>query len=451
MRRLALIASPILLVACTQQLPSQTAIPTATPGAPVHAGLVDVRLLDKDQTPVGTALAFDVASLHYAIERKPLLGLGDRDDLDIRNMEKGVDGLTHVRLQQTHDGVRVWGSDVVVHASDTTFKSVAGNLTVGLENIDVNPAVTLDEALFAAKADYATAAKSAVDQLTFSREFTELVVFPTEDGAHLAWHSTFFTEMQNDINPGLWNYFVDAKTGFILSKFNALDTLSEASGPGGNAKVSRTWTNFLDVEPSGSSYVMSTTKLQTNNMNPSQSGSGTTVSGSSLSSGFQDAAINDAHAYAKVTLAMLNDWMGYNSIDNQGFKIISRVHYSTSYENAYWDGTEMTYGDGASTFYPLSGAVDVVAHEIDHGFTQFHSNLTYSGQSGGNNESISDIAGTAAEWYDHPATANFLIGEDIFKSSTGALRNMCHQSDDGSSIDNARDRKSTRLNSSHSS
>src|SRR5207253_1565941 len=94
---------------------------------------------------------------------------------------------------------------------------------------------------------------------------------------------------------------------------------------------------------------------------------------------------------------------GYNSIDNQGFKILSRAHYSNNYENAFWDGQEMTYGDGGTTLYEMSGSLDVVAHEIDHGFTQFHANLNYQGQSGGMNESFSDIADgvkrAAKAWY----------------------------------------------------
>src|SRR5262249_45307046 len=96
----------------------------------------------------------------------------------------------------------------------------------------------------------------------------------------------------------------------------------------------------------------------------------------------------------------------------------------------------MTYGDGASFFYPLSGALDVVAHEIDHGFTSKHSNLTYYGQSGGMNESFSDIAGTAAKFYYSPSTATFDLGGDVFKNPTGALRYMCDPPKDGYSIDN---------------
>jgi pseudolysin/vibriolysin len=133
---------------------------------------------------------------------------------------------------------------------------------------------------------------------------------------------------------------------------------------------------------------------------------------------------------------MLQEWYGHNSINDAGFLIRSRVHYSNNYENAFWDGAQMTYGDGATTFYPLSGDPDVPGHEINHGFTTFHSNLTYSGQSGGNNESFSDIAGTIAEHFIEGDGADFDIGRDIFKGND-ALRFMCNPPQDGNSIDDA--------------
>jgi Thermolysin metallopeptidase, catalytic domain/Thermolysin metallopeptidase, alpha-helical domain len=223
------------------------------------------------------------------------------------------------------------------------------------------------------------------------------------------------------VGPGLWNTFYDAKTGELLWQFNGIDTLSQASGPGGNAKVARTWTNALDVEPSGSQFQMNTARLVTTNMNNGTAGAGTIVVGPL--SPISDAPIDDAHGFAEITLNMLRDWQGYNSIDNAGFVIRSRVHYSSNYENAFWDGTQMTYGDGATTFYPLSGSVDVVAHEIDHGFTTFHSNLIYSRQSGGMNESFSDIAGEVAEAYYRGTAPDFDVGRDIFRGNT-ALRFM---------------------------
>jgi Zn-dependent metalloprotease len=275
-------------------------------------------------------------------------------------------------------------------------------------------------------------------ELAYDRETSRLVIFPQRGGeTRLAWHVVFSTELQGGIEPGRWNYFVDAKTGAILNKFNAVHhAVAQASGPGGNTKVPRTWNNELDVLRSGTNFLMDTPRLQTINMNQQTSG-GTIVSGTSLDN-YGDAAINDAHGFAEQTLNMLSDWQGFNSIDNQGFVIKSRVHYSVQYENAFWDGTQMTYGDGQNTFFPLSGDIDVVSHEVNHGFTSFHSDLIYDRESGGLNESFSDIAGTVAEFYDEGEAADFDIGRDIFKGDA-ALRFMCDPTADGSSIDNYAD------------
>jgi vibriolysin len=359
------------------------------------------------------------------------------------------DGLTHVRMQQFHDGVRVWGGDLVVHSDSAKAADrglgqsrdlIDGQMVRSLGAFDVTPSIAAASALAAAKADYAKAAKSLIVQLAYAREASELVVLPALAGerggrTRLAWHVVFFTELQAGIAPALSNYFVDAKTGEIFRKWNGIHTLAQASGPGGNAKVARTWTAALDVEQSGAGYIMDTARLTTVDMDQGTSG-GTVVSGPLTNIG--DAAINDAHGFAEVALNMLTDWGGYNSIDDAGFKIVSRVHYATNYENAFWDGAQMTYGDGATTFYPLSGDVDVVAHEIHHGFTTFHSNLVYSGQSGGMNESFSDIMGTAAEFYAEGLGADWDVGRDIFKGNT-ALRFMCNPTQDGRSIDNLLD------------
>ncbi len=94
-----------------------------------------------------------------------------------------------------------------------------------------------------------------------------------------------------------------------------------------------------------------------------------------------------------------------------------RVHYGRGYENAFWDGRQMTFGDGKNYFYPLV-SLDVVSHEVSHGFTEQNSGLIYANQSGGINESFSDIAGEAAEFY-NSGKNDWLVGETIFKGDAG--------------------------------
>jgi Zn-dependent metalloprotease/subtilisin-like proprotein convertase family protein len=381
--------------------------------------------------PIEAALAF------VEVNRPQIGGLSLDDEFAVRSTTLGADGLYHVRLDQLHSDVPVWGADIVVHLSDVEALFLAGNVGRRLEGIDVDAAISEEEALAVGHGAYSLQVKDPTADLDFQRESVRRVLFAGPDEhMRLAWHVSFYTEAQAGARPGLWNYLVDAGRGAIITWFNGIDTLAQASGPGGNAKVARTWTDALDVEPSGNVYVMETARLRPTDMNHSTSGSGTVVSGPLDPIG--DAAINDAHGFAEVTLNMLADWMGHDSIDDNGLVIVSRVHYGSSYENAFWDGAQMTYGDGASTFYPLSGDVDVVAHEINHGFTTYHSDLTYSGMSGGLNESFSDIAGTVAEFYVEGDAADWDLGRDIFRSD-GALRFMCDPPQDGASIGHADD------------
>jgi vibriolysin len=363
-----------------------------------------------------------------------LLSTNAADSFQVTNSGMSAKGTPKVRMAQYHQGVLVFGGDIVVHSNGGKFNSVRGTVMNGLEGFDVVPTLDKSSAMDSAKKLYLGKVTNRVDLLTYSNEKTQLVILPMEGAApRLAWHVQFSTEYQGGVEPMQLNAFYDAHSGELLKRYNGIHTLSQASGPGGNAKVQRTWTAALDVEPSGSLFKMDTARLVTVNLNNGTSG-GTIVTGSLANIG--DAPINDAHGYAEAVLNMYSEWQGENSINENGFKIRSRVHYSSNYENAFWDGSQMTYGDGATRFYPLSGGLDVVAHEISHGFTTFHSNLTYSGQSGGMNESFSDIVGETAEAYLKQGAPDMLVGADIFKAATGALRYMCNPTQDGRSIDN---------------
>ena len=96
---------------------------------------------------------------------------------------------------------------------------------------------------------------------------------------------------------------------------------------------------------------------------------------------------------------------------NTGVGARSRVHYGNAYVNAFWDGTQMTYGDGASNAKPLV-SLDVAAHEMSHGVTENSAALRYTGDAGGLNEANSDIFGTSVEWYANNAAdvGDYLIG-----------------------------------------
>ena len=147
--------------------------------------------------------------------------------------------------------------------------------------------------------------------------------------------------------------------------------------------------------------------------------------------------LNDAHYFGNVVFNMYNDVVGSAPLT---FQLKMRVHYGSSYENAFWNGSSMTFGDGGSRFYPLV-SLDVSSHEVSHGFTEQNSGLIYRGQSGGINEAFSDMAGEAAEAY-FKGTNDFLVGYSIFKEDGKALRYMDDPAKDGRSIGSALDYRS---------
>ena len=132
---------------------------------------------------------------------------------------------------------------------------------------------------------------------------------------------------------------------------------------------------------------------------------------------------------------------GRDSINNAGITLVSTVHYARNYVNAYWDGTQMVYGDGDNVnSIPLGLDADVTTHELTHAVTQYESNLVYAGESGGLNESMSDIfAGVCESWSRKWATDAdvFKVGEDIWTPGTAgdALRYMDDPAKDGISLD----------------
>lgn len=155
---------------------------------------------------------------------------------------------------------------------------------------------------------------------------------------------------------------------------------------------------------------------------------------------------NDAFFAGTVINDLYQKWYGVPPLLNANGKplpLTMIVHDDT--ENAYFDGRKMVFGDGGDYLYPLT-TLDVAAHEISHGFTMQHSNLVYDGQSGGINESFSDIACAAAEYF-VTGKNRWRIGADLIKnpslfcedSNDCALRYLDNPPRDGRSIDNLKD------------
>ena len=143
-----------------------------------------------------------------------------------------------------------------------------------------------------------------------------------------------------------------------------------------------------------------------------------------------DPAADEAYFGTGATFDLYFNTYQRNSIDNKGMHIISTVHYSDKYDNAFWDGQQMVYGDGDEDLFGLfTKPIDVTGHELTHGVTQYSANLNYQDQSGALNESFSDVFGSLVKQQvlgQRADQADWLIGEGIFtkKVKGVALRSM---------------------------
>ncbi|TDD32608.1 peptidase M4 family protein [Actinomadura sp. KC06] len=143
-----------------------------------------------------------------------------------------------------------------------------------------------------------------------------------------------------------------------------------------------------------------------------------------------DKVVDQAYDWLGATFDYFEAAHRRNSIDGAGLQMISTVHYGDKYDNAFWNGEQMVYGDGDGVvFTSFTGPIDITGHELTHGVTQYTANLEYYGQSGALNESLSDVFGSLIKQWHHKHTADqadWLIGQGLLaKGINGvALRSM---------------------------
>ena len=389
------------------------------------------------------------------------LGLDRNHDFALKNVNADSDGQFDVRVHQIYRGVRVFEGEAIVHFRGGETLGTTDALVRGL-NLSVEPSVGAGEALAATHAALAPRgayAMAPTAELVIANIETEnrrgfLVNRPT-----LVYH--VHTELENDsAETRHTDFFVSAHTGEILESWDTLHTAG-AIGSGNSQYSGNVLLNTNQL--SASSFDLHDTTrgggVKTYNLNHATSGTGTLyndsdntwgdganyVEGSSTTAANGQTAAVDAHFGVQVTWDMYKNVFGRNGIDGAGTATYSRVHYSNSYDNAFWSDSCfcMTYGDGNS-FKTLT-SMDVAGHEMTHGVTSRTAKLTYRAESGGLNESMSDIFGTMAEFYqgstgttipNSRAGADWTIGEDLATPAFNKpLRYMYKPSLDGASKD----------------
>ena len=397
------------------------------------------------------------------------------DSLQFVNQHLDEKKTTHVRMQQAYAGFPVFGGYAIMHQRGAA-KTLNGMVYRGLKAELGQPAPSFVKqaqvALQTFKSQYS-------DQTIIESNVIPMVYIDRQHKAFWAYKVSLMVQPLDGI-PERPTAILDAHTLLPFEHWNDMKTsqsIVKGQGYGGNKRAG-SWQYGVDLpflqltrdNATGMCYMknqdVKVLDMASHYVNPPSAmafscaadpdgqnswWTGKQANGYDRSNGAYSPT-NDALYIGSVIKDMYSQWYGVNALtrNDKPMPLVMRVHYGDHYENAFWDGKQMTFGDGANMMYPLV-SLGVGAHEISHGFTEQHSDLNYFGQSGGMNESFSDMAAQAAEFY-VKNTNSWAIGGDIMKENSGydVLRYLDKPSRDGESIDSA-DQYYQGMNVHHSS
>jgi bacillolysin len=362
------------------------------------------------------------AARHFLRSNSQLLKLRHPDsEMALSSAWSDDKGAGHFRYQQMVDGIAVFGKQLIVHvdAADTVYL-LSGRFEPTPEAFETTPAIRIDQAVDAIHRHLGVTDVEIGDP--------ELVVY-TKPGGEMVL--TYQFEVDQSLTEA-WTYFIDAQTAAVVHRMTRIHGNVVAAGGidlNGNQRSFNAWrkgaTHYL-IDPSmpssaipsdpvaeiaspGNTYVLSARNGESDlfHLTSASATSGWDRAGVSLM-----ANIRTVHNYYKNTF-------GYNGLDNDNRNYMGIVHLGQNYANAFWNGTFIAFGDGDGVvFSNLAASLDITAHEIQHGITQFSAGLKYENQSGALNEAYSDLLACMVD------DRNWTVGEDVTLRSPGYLRNL---------------------------
>ena len=311
----------------------------------------------------------------------------NKNDMVFKRSETDIAGNTHVRLNQTYKGLPVEFATLTVHFNSAGLNSSVSGYSVANIHLDTSNA-NMDARRLSSIATINTAKLREADLNMLSVNNVSLVVFNTgalkglDEKNILAYKINVLGE-DPAVNEDV---YIDAQNGNILASLT---------------------------------HIMDAKNRTIYNVNNKRSLSGATLARVEGQAATGNADVDHAYDFSGDTYDFYQRAYNRDSIDGLGMNITSYVHYKVGYQNAYWSGSYMVYGDGFTVD-------DVAGHELTHGVTQYTAALVYSYQSGALNESMSDIFGETVDQINGAGTdtaaVKWLMGEDI--PSIGAIRSM---------------------------
>ena len=366
-------------------------------------------------------VAGEKAAIKFLEENKHIFGIeSTSEDIKVTEVKKDNSGDTYVKFVQVIKETKVNGSLINVHFDKNgVIVSVNGKFekNKGIEAIG-NKTISESDAIEIAKKQY------TYNSLRNTPKAERLILIKDNKNYEAFKVNISYTE------PTIGNYdvFVEVNSGEVIRKEDKIRFNGVTTGSGIDVLGK---SRNLNLYLYGSSYQMkdltksATSSIVTNSLNYRTS-SGTLVSNNTNFFGTENhKASVSAHYNAGKVIDFYKNLFNRNSLDDQGMPIISYTHYGNNFNNAFWDGYEMIYGDGdGKEFTYLSGDLDLVGHEMTHGLISYTADLEYHNESGALNESIADVFGVLISTYTkyNVATggswtfnaADWVVGDDIY-------------------------------------
>jgi len=376
---------------------------------------------------------------------KEQLGLKENSQFVKQKSETDKLGFVHEKFQLFHKGIKVEFATYTLHTKSGKIKSMNGDI-YDLENCNTTPTLTKEQAFSRATAQigakqYLWENTEEAVAMEYQKPAGELVLLPVTDEASSKETTNLRLAYKYDIyatNPvSRGDLYIDAVNGKALFYNATIKHLGEYSNGAhsstdtnsavvaANAATRYSGTQSIQTTLSGASYILADATrgggINTYNMKKGTSytaavnftDADNNWTAAEYANTNKDNGALDAHWGAEKTYDYWSTVHGRNSYNNAGAAIKSYVHYSSAYDNAYWNGSVMTYGDGSGTYFDILTSIDVAGHEIGHAVCTNTANLAYQKESGAMNEALSDIWGACIEYFAAPNKSTWLIGEDI--------------------------------------
>jgi len=346
----------------------------------------------------GSAKMFEKAALELLDDLKPLFRIREpAEELKLTNQSSDSAGNVTLAFKQVYQGIPVYGAGVRIQfGTDKAVNRIMNKYVPGIQ-AKVQAELSLDEAISKATED---AGGGQLD-----KAFPPELFLVNEDGSWTpAW--TFRLALLQPPKPRIIRYFINAEKAQVMFHYDDLQSVPDVSGNGtgyysGGGAINSYFTGSTYQLIDNTRVAAGGPSIRICDLNGNMNNPTDALISEDSDNQWNDLTVNprqrnqgpevDALRYLGMVVDYYRDTHHWNSFNNQGSSVYAGVHFGINHNNAYWNGSGIVFGDGDNSLLDYTTTVDIVAHEFTHGVTQHTAGLAYYNQSGGLNESFSDI------------------------------------------------------------